>query len=115
MLGLASAVALQSSSEANAATSSCADPAAAPTGPATLSQASTAYGKVLVIGSGPYEGCSLYLLTSDQLHSVAGVHFACGNAQNAIGQPCDTVLWPALLTNGAPIAGRGVNPGSSAP
>jgi predicted lipoprotein with Yx(FWY)xxD motif len=110
VLGLASAVALQSSSAANAATSSCADPtAAAPTGPATVSQASTAYGKVLVIGSGAYEGCSLYLLTSDQLHAVAGAHFACGNAQNAIGQPCDTVLWPALLTKGAPIAGRGVN------
>ncbi|HJS93658.1 MAG TPA: hypothetical protein VJ741_05300 [Solirubrobacteraceae bacterium] len=24
--------------------------------------------------------------------------------------PCDTVLWPALLTEGAPIAGPGVNP-----
>ncbi len=23
---------------------------------------------------------------------------------------CDTVLWPALLTDGAPITGRGVNP-----
>ena len=24
--------------------------------------------------------------------------------------PCDTVLWPALLTNGAPVAGPGVDP-----
>lgn len=24
--------------------------------------------------------------------------------------PCDTVLWPALLTDGAPIAGTGINP-----
>src|SRR5437764_1266513 len=76
VLGIASTVALQSSSAANAATASCADPAAAPTGPATVSQGSSAYGKVLVIGSGAYEGCSLYLLTSDQLHSVAGAHFA---------------------------------------
>lgn len=111
VLGLASAGALQSSAAANAATSSCADPVtAAPTGPATVSRESTAYGNVLVIGSGAYAGCSLYLLTSDQLHSVAGAHFACGNAQNAIGLPCDTVLWPALLTSGAPIAGPGVNP-----
>jgi predicted lipoprotein with Yx(FWY)xxD motif len=70
------------------------------------------YGKVLVVGSGDHAGCSLYLLTSDQLHSLAGSNFACGEAPNAIpGSPaCDTVLWPALLTNGAPIAGPGVNP-----
>jgi predicted lipoprotein with Yx(FWY)xxD motif len=63
---------------------------------------------VLVVGSGVYEGCSLYLLTSDELHKLAGSHYACNNAFNAIGQPCDTFLWPALLTDGAPIAGPGV-------
>jgi predicted lipoprotein with Yx(FWY)xxD motif len=63
---------------------------------------------VLVVGSGQYDGCSLYLLTSDQLHGLTGSHFACNDAFNAIGQPCDTFLWPALLTNGAPIAGPGV-------
>ena len=29
---------------------------------------------------------------------------------NVLEAPCDTVLWPALLTDGAPIAGPGVNP-----
>jgi hypothetical protein len=67
---------------------------------------------VLVVGSGDHAGCSLYLLTSDQLHSLTGSNFACGEAPNAIpGSPaCDAVLWPALLTDGAPIAGPGVDP-----
>jgi predicted lipoprotein with Yx(FWY)xxD motif len=82
----------------------------APTGPATVSAASTPYGRVLVVGSGEYTGCSLYLLTSDQLHALSGADFACSDNMNVIGQPCDTVLWPALLTKGAPIAGPGVNP-----
>ena len=82
----------------------------APTAAATVSTASTSFGKVLVIASGDYAGCSLYLLTSDQLHSLTGVHFACSDDPNAIQQPCDTFLWPALLTKGAPIAGPGVNP-----
>ena len=68
------------------------------------------FGKVLVIGSGGYSGCSLYLLTSDQMHSLTGSQFACSDGPNAKGLPCDTVLWPALLTDGAPIAGPGVNP-----
>ena len=90
---------------------SCADTVtSAPTGPATVSTASTSFGKVLVVGSGDYAGCSLYLLTSDQLRALTGVHFACSDDPNAIGQPCDTFLWPALLTKGAPIAGPGVNP-----
>ena len=90
---------------------SCADTvSSAPTRPATVSTASTSFGKVLVVGSGDYAGCSLYLLTSDQLRALTGVHFACSDDPNAIGQPCDTFLWPALLTKGAPIAGPGVNP-----
>ena len=82
----------------------------APTGPATVSTASTPYGRVLVVGSGAYAGCSLYVLTSDQLHALSGADFACSDNANVIGLPCDTVLWPALLTAGAPIAGPGVNP-----
>jgi predicted lipoprotein with Yx(FWY)xxD motif len=112
ILGLV-AVALQFSSAASARSksSSCADPVtSAPTGPATVSSASTAFGRVLVIGSGDYSGCSLYLLTSDQLHALTGTRFACSDEPNAKGLPCDTVLWPALLTSGAPIAGPGVNP-----
>jgi len=85
--------------------------ASAPTGPATVSATRTSsYGKVLVVGSGAYAGCSLYLLTSDELHSLTGADYACSDNANALNAPCDTVLWPALLTDGAPIAGRGVNP-----
>jgi predicted lipoprotein with Yx(FWY)xxD motif len=101
--------ALQFSSTAKADSSSCADAAAAPTGPATVSTETKApYGKVLVIGSGQYDGCSLYLLTSDQLHSLTGSRYACSDGFNPLGAACDTVLWPALLTQGAPIAGPGV-------
>ena len=95
------------------AVTSCADPVtSAPTGPATVTAASTAFGKVLVIGSGAYTGCSLYLLTSDRLRALTtgAEPYACSDNSNPIGKPCDSVLWPALLTNGAPIAGPGVNP-----
>jgi predicted lipoprotein with Yx(FWY)xxD motif len=111
ILGLI-AVALPLSSTAGASPGpQCSDTlTSAPTGAATVSTASTSFGKVLVIGSGDYAGCSLYLLTSDQLHALTGVHFACSDDPNAIQQPCDTFLWPALLTKGAPIAGPGVNP-----
>lgn len=107
------AVALGLGSPASAqAEPNCAEPVtSAPTGPATVSTTSAAaFGKVLVVGSGDYAGCSLYLLTSDQLHALTGSQFACSDGPNAIGKPCDTVLWPALLTKGAPIAGPGVNP-----
>jgi predicted lipoprotein with Yx(FWY)xxD motif len=93
------------------AASSCADPVtSAPNGPATVSAASSPYGRVLVVGSGAHAGCSLYVLTSDQLHALTGAAFACSDDANVIGLPCDTVLWPALLTDGAPVAGPGVNP-----
>ena len=105
--------AAQFTSTARADTSaSCADAVTtAPTGPATVSaQTKAPFGKVLVVGSGPYAGCSLYLLTSDQLHALTGADFACSDNANALGAACDTILWPALLTEGAPIAGPGVNP-----
>jgi hypothetical protein len=107
-------VALLSSSPASAATSPCSDPDSLtnlPSGPTTVSTAVTpGFGRVLVIGSGAYQGCSLYLLTSDQLHSVTGAPYACSDNPNVKKKPCDTVLWPALLTDGAPIAGPEVNP-----
>ena len=104
-------VALQFSSPASAQSRPCADPVtSAPTGPATVSAASTPYGRVLVVGSGAYAGCSLYVLTSDQLHALTSAPFACSDNPNPTGAPCDTVLWPALVTKGAPIAGPGVNP-----
>jgi predicted lipoprotein with Yx(FWY)xxD motif len=94
-----------------AATSDCAAPVTAgPTGPATVSAQSTPYGRVLVVGSGDQAGCSLYVLSSDRLHALTSVPFACSDNTNPTRAPCDTVLWPALLTQGAPIAGRGINP-----
>jgi len=106
------AAALQFSAPARAESSSCADAVTtAPTGPATVSAETKApFGKVLVVGSGAYAGCSLYLLTSDALHTLSGADFACSDNANALGAPCDTVLWPALLTDGAPVAGPGVDP-----
>ena len=107
------ALALGVSSPARAQLSSCADQlTGAPAGPATVSAASKGpYGKVLVVGSGAYTGCSLYVLTSDQLHGLtSGTQpFGCSNT-SPLGPSCDTFLWPALLTDGAPIAGPGVNP-----
>jgi predicted lipoprotein with Yx(FWY)xxD motif len=97
---------------AHAGSASCTTPVtSAPTGPATVSTASTPFGTVLIVGAGANAGCSLYVLTSDKLHALAFglAPFACSNGPNAIGQPCDSVLWPALVTKGAPIAGPGVN------
>ena len=99
------------SSPASAQSPACSDAlTSAPTGPATVSAASTSHGSALVVGSGAYAGCSLYVLTSDQLHALTGAAFGCSDNTNVLNLPCDTVLWPALLTNGAPIAGPGVNP-----
>ena len=109
---LAAAPQLSSRVSAQGSSPSCTTPVtSAPTGPATVSTASTPFGRVLIVGSGANAGCSLYVLTSDQLHSLTFglAAFACSNGPNAIGQPCDSVLWPALLTKGAPIAGPGVS------
>jgi predicted lipoprotein with Yx(FWY)xxD motif len=107
-------VALGFSSTAKAESSTCAESlTTAPTGPATVSAETKApFGKVLVVGSGAYDGCSLYMLTSDELHSLTGgaTPYGCSDNGNPLGAPCDTVLWPALLTAGAPIAGPGINP-----
>jgi predicted lipoprotein with Yx(FWY)xxD motif len=112
-LGLVAAVPQFSSPvSAQGPSTSCATAVtSAPTGPATVSTASTSFGKVLIVGSGANAGCSLYVLTSDQLHSLTFglTAFACSDGPNPIGQPCDSVLWPALLSKGAPIAGPGVN------
>jgi predicted lipoprotein with Yx(FWY)xxD motif len=111
-LGLVAAIPQFSSPvHAQGGSHSCATPVtSAPAGPATVSTASTSFGTVLIVGSGANAGCSLYVLTSDQLHSLTFglAAFACSDGPNAIGQPCDSVLWPALLTEGAPIAGPGV-------
>jgi predicted lipoprotein with Yx(FWY)xxD motif len=108
---VALSLAFGSSASAQSSPACSDDVTGAPNGPATVSAAWTAsYGRVLVVGSGDYAGCSLYLLTSDQLQALNGAPFACSDNANALQTPCDSDLWPALLTNGEPIAGPGVNP-----
>ena len=111
-VGLVLALLLGRPAHAQSAVNCAAPATSAPTTPAIVSVASTAYGTVLVEGSAGYTGCSLYVLTSDELRTLtSGAEpFACSNNQNVLGAACDSILWPALLTNGAPIAGPGVNP-----
>jgi predicted lipoprotein with Yx(FWY)xxD motif len=73
-----------------------------PTGPAVVSSAGTQFGPALVVGTGPYAGCSLYLLTSDTPANP--------KTYGCTGTVCAVEIWPALLTTGRPVAGRGVNP-----
>jgi predicted lipoprotein with Yx(FWY)xxD motif len=113
ILGFGLVLAFQFASRANAQSINCAAPVtSAPSGPAVVSVASTSHGNVLVEGSADYAGCSLYILTSDKLNVLTtnAEPFACSDNKNVLGPPCDAVLWPALLTNGAPVAGPGVNP-----
>jgi predicted lipoprotein with Yx(FWY)xxD motif len=113
ILGFGLVLALQLGSRANAQSINCAAPVtSAPSGPAVVSVSSTPFGKVLVEGSAAYAGCSLYILSSDEIHTLTtgAVPFACSDNQNVLGAPCDAVLWPALLTKGAPVAGPGINP-----
>ena len=75
LLGLV-AGALQFTSAAKADSApQCSDAVtSAPTGPATVSTAATSdFGNVLVVGSGDHAGCSLYLLTSDQLQRIFSI------------------------------------------
>jgi acyl-CoA synthetase (AMP-forming)/AMP-acid ligase II len=112
--GANAGVALVFTSSASAQSSSCAGPVtSAPTGPATVSAASTPFGRVLVVGSGPSAGCSLYLLTSDQLHALTGAPFACSDNQNVRGKratrSCGRRSSPTALRS----PDRGSTPGSS--
>ena len=115
VLGLA-AWPCSSAPAASADSSSCADAVtSAPTGPATVSAETKApFGKVLVVGSGDYDGCSLYLLTSDQLHSLTGSHYACSD--NPTRSACRAT--PSSGRRSSPTAlpspGRGSTPPCSA-
>jgi predicted lipoprotein with Yx(FWY)xxD motif len=81
----------------------CAAPVtAAATVPAVVAGASSAFGRVLVVGSGTNAGCSLYYLSSDQPPGMPST-FACPGF-------CATNVWAALLTDGPPQPGPGVNP-----
>jgi hypothetical protein len=71
------------------------------------------FGRMLVVGSGKYQGFTLYAITSDysehygcttKVMSILGHNGSCtgpSNDQNA--------EWPAITTTGAPVAGPGVS------
>ena len=78
-----------------------------------ITTAPTAFGRALVVGSGPYAGFSLYFITSDR-----GRTFGC--TSKPVVTPVGTLLctgpsndtnaeWPAITTTGTPIAGSGAS------
>lgn len=88
--------------------------AATPPGATVLSMTSGAFGKVLVVGSGQYQGYSVYLLTSDDPPS-----FGCTTTVQQLppgpiactGPEGGQSEWPAVTTTAAPVAGDGVKQG----
>jgi predicted lipoprotein with Yx(FWY)xxD motif len=101
---LAGATALAGAGPASAAT---------PTG-TEITVAHTVFGTALVVGSGPFAGFSLYMITSDHGHqfgctattvqTIAGPFLCTGPSTDKNAE------WPAITTKGAPVAGPGVNP-----
>ena len=74
----------------------------APSGPATVSTKTTEFGKVLSIGSGANAvALCTYSRPKAPYADVSSCGFGCSNGANPIGLPCDSVLWPALLTEGS--------------
>jgi predicted lipoprotein with Yx(FWY)xxD motif len=90
--------------------------AAAPAGTARgteITVASTAFGRALAVGSGPFKNRSLYFISSD---NPPGYGCTTGVTKTLFGSfPCtgpatDTKAeWPAITTVGRPVAGPGVN------
>src|SRR6202050_263933 len=77
--------------------------------------ADTAFGPSLAVGSGPFKTYPLYSITSDHGHS-----YGCTTGQTST--PVGTLTcagpsndknaeWPAITTNGKPVAGPGVSQG----
>ena len=89
--------------------------ALAASGGTVITVANTPFGKALVVGSGTYKGYSLYDITSDHppsygcpatavpLPPVFPPGFTCTGPSND-----KNAEWPAITTNGAPVAGPGV-------
>jgi len=72
------------------------------------------FGAMLVVGSGKYAGFTLYSITSDQPGSygcTATIIKTLPQGPGACTGPMSDqkAEWPALTTNGAPIAGPGIN------
>ena len=79
-----------------------------------ISVANTVFGPALVVGSGPFKGFTLYFISSDNApHS-----YGCtpGATKTVVGPITCTgpsndhnAEWPAITTNGKPVAGPGVS------
>jgi predicted lipoprotein with Yx(FWY)xxD motif len=76
------------------ATSAAAASAAAPTGPATIDASMTKIGTILTNS----RGLTLFAFTKDT-----------PNMDNCVTTPFCKFFWPPVLTNGAPVAGPGVD------
>jgi len=87
--------------------------ASTPTG-TVITTSDGAFGTMLVVGSGKYAGYTLYFISSDQpgkfgctatiIKSLPGGPGSCTGPSND-----QKAEWPAITTDGAPIAGAGVN------
>ena len=79
-----------------------------------ISVANTVFGPALVVGSGPYKGFQLYFISSDNApHSYGctpGVTKTPVGPITCTGPSNDkNAEWPAITTNGKPVAGPGVS------
>jgi predicted lipoprotein with Yx(FWY)xxD motif len=104
--------ALGSTAALAAAPAATAASAAAKTG-TVISAVDGPFGRMLVVGSGKYQGFTLYGITSD----YSG-HYGCtttvmsilGHTGSCTGPSNDqNAEWPAITTTGSPVAGPGVN------
>jgi len=85
--------------------------AATTTGATVISMTNSPFGKILVVGSGKYQGYTAYLLTSDNPPS-----FGCTTTVQQLppgpiactGPEGGQSEWPAVTTTGSPVAANGV-------
>ena len=85
---------------------------AAPSGTEII-LAHTAFGSSLAVGSGPFKNYTLYFISSDHDHSYGCTTGATSTPVGPItctGPSNDkNAEWPAITTNGNPVAGPGVS------
>ena len=72
------------------------------------------FGPMLVVGSGPLAGFTVYFITSDQPPrygcTTVVFHLGRGSGESCTGPLSDqSAEWPALTTTGRPVAGAGVS------
>lgn len=110
---LAGGLAALAGSAASAGAAGAATTAAAGSGGTVIAAVKGAFGPMLVVGSGPYKGFTLYFISSDnapghygcgiKVKAILGSHFSCTGPSND-----KSAEWPAITTTGAPVAGPGV-------